>query len=524
MSKDINVELPIDDESLEEDKAQQMPVGTEADSVKSVDKAEDGVKKQASARKGDKLSAKDEPSGKPSPKTKAGIINAMFTKMNGMKTAELGKMYSSYHEDVDLEELEEIEETSYDFDADLKALVESEATLSDEFKAKTAIIFETAVKSKITEEVSRLEDEYQQKLDEEISAQSEDLVEKVDNYLNYVVETWMEENKLAVETGLRTEIAEGFMNSLKDLFVESYIDVPESKVDLVDELSVSVEELEEKLNQQTGAVIEMTQKLEAYQREAIVREHSRDLADTQVEKLMSLVSSLDFEDEESFTHKVMTVNRDLSILQPAQRPYFADVLLGNPKPMRDIFYTLLKKNNLLNSCLVNLFDEYKSSFLNSGTQDIDVWFKDNNCTTDEIEGHFASQYISKHIYENTWISVVAESQHSNEFFFPTEKTGKALFAKRPFIVLSGQYYLRTLRSLGFRTFNSVIDESYDDIEDYTQRTYAAFESYKKLMQMDQNVVREQLSNVLEHNHKLLCDKKRLNKDAQSMLENLATDV
>jgi len=279
MSKDINVELPIDDESLEEDKAQQMPVGTEADSVKSVDKAEDGVKKQASARKGDKLSAKDEPSGKPSPKTKAGIINAMFTKMNGMKTADLTKMYSSYYEDVDLEDLEEIEETSYDFDADLKALVESEATLSDEFKAKTAIIFETAVKSKITEEVSRLEDEYQQKLDEEISAQSEDLVEKVDNYLNYVVETWMEENKLAVETGLRTEIAEGFMNSLKDLFVESYIDVPESKVDLVDELSVSVEELEEKLNQQTGAVIEMTQKLEAYQREAIVREHSRDLAD-----------------------------------------------------------------------------------------------------------------------------------------------------------------------------------------------------------------------------------------------------
>jgi len=223
-------------------------------------------------------------------------------------------------------------------------------------------------------------------------------------------------------------------------------------------------------------------------------------------------------------HKVTTVNRDLSILQPAQRPYFADVLLGNPKPMRDIFYTLLKTNNLLNSCLVNLFDEYKSSFLNSSTQDIDVWFKDNNCTTDEIEGHFASQYISKHIYENTWISVVAESQHSNEFFFPTEKTGKALFAKRPFIVLSGQYYLRTLRSLGFRTFNSVIDESYDDIEDYTQRTYAAFESYKKLMQLDQNVVREQLSNVLEHNHKLLCDKKRLNKDAQSMLENLATDV
>jgi len=303
MSNDMNVELPAD-ESIEEAKAQQMPVGTEGDSVKSVDKAEDGVKKQAPARKGDKLSAKDEPS---KPKTKAGMINAMFSKMNGMKTAELAKMYSSYYEDVDMEEGEEIAETSYNFDADLKALVESEATLSDEFKAKTAVIFETAINSKIAEEVSRLEDEYQEKLDEELSARSEELVEKVDNYLNYVVEQWMEENKLAVETGLRTEIAEGFMNNLKDLFVESYIDVPESKVDLVDELAEAVEELEEKLNIQTGSVIEMTQKLEAYQREAIVRENARDLADTQVEKLMSLVSSLDFEDEESFAHKVTTV-------------------------------------------------------------------------------------------------------------------------------------------------------------------------------------------------------------------------
>jgi hypothetical protein len=100
-----------------------------------------------------------------------------------------------------------------------------------------------------------LEDEYQEKLDEEIEATRDDLVEKVDNYLNYVVETWMsEDNKLAVENGLRTEIAEGFMNQLKDLFVESYIEVPESKVDLVDELAEQVEELEEKLNSQTGSV------------------------------------------------------------------------------------------------------------------------------------------------------------------------------------------------------------------------------------------------------------------------------
>ena len=223
-------------------------------------------------------------------------------------------------------------------------------------------------------------------------------------------------------------------------------------------------------------------------------------------------------------HKVTTVNKDLNILQPAQRPYFADVLLGNPKPMRDIFYELLKQNKLLDRCLVNLFDEYKSSFLNLSTQDIDVWFRSNSVTTDEIDGYFASQYISKYIYENSWISVVAESQHSNDFFFPTEKTGKALFAKRPFIVLSGQHYLRTLRSLGFRTFNSVIDESYDEIKDCTERTHAAFASFTKLMCLDQNIVQAKLSEVLEHNHALLCNKNQLNKDAQNMLNPLTTKI
>ena len=305
MSDDINidnVDLPETDESIEE--AQQMPVGTEADSVSSVDKAEDGVKKQAPKRKGD-LAGKDEPAG--APKTKAGMINAMFTKMSGMSKSEMSKMYASYHEGVEMEEGEAIELPEFSYTDELDALVESEATLSDEFKAKTAVIFETAIKSKLAEEVERMEDEYQARLDEELTATRDDLVEKVDNYLNYVVEQWMDENRLAVEQGLRTEIAEGFMTNLRDLFEESYIDVPESKVDLVDELAASVEELEEKLNSQTGSVMEMTEKLEEFQREAIIRESSRDLAESQVEKLRSLVSSLDFEDEEAFSSKVKTV-------------------------------------------------------------------------------------------------------------------------------------------------------------------------------------------------------------------------
>jgi hypothetical protein len=241
------------------------------------------------------------------PKTKAGMLNAMYGKLSAMKKADLHAVYSKM-EGVEVDEDgEAIELPEFSYNDELDALVESEATLSDEFKAKTAVIFETAIRSKLSEEIERLEDEYQTRLDEELDATRTDLVEKVDSYLNYVVENWMQENKLAVETGLRTEIAEDFMGKLKDLFLESYIEVPESKVDLVDELAQSVEELEEKLNTQTASMLEMSERVETYQREAIIREASRDLAETQVEKLKSLVDSLDFEDEDSFSQKVKTV-------------------------------------------------------------------------------------------------------------------------------------------------------------------------------------------------------------------------
>ena len=241
------------------------------------------------------------------PKTKAGMISAMTDKMLKMSKKDMEEMYDSYSESVDMENSEVVVETTVDTSAELDALVESEATLSEEFKQKTAILFETALKSKLSEEVDRLEDQYKAELAEEISLTKSDLVEKVDNYLNYVVETWMEDNKLAVQNGLRTEIAETFMEKMKDLFTESYIDVPESKVDLVDELAESVDELETKLNEQTQKVIDTTVELEGYKRNTIIREASRDLAETQVEKLKSLVEDVDFGSEENFAEKVNTI-------------------------------------------------------------------------------------------------------------------------------------------------------------------------------------------------------------------------
>ena len=264
--QDQDVEL---DEIEIEEAQTHDPKNAEAQSVAATAKAGDATKK-APARKGDKSNS--EPSQLKSAGTKAESVE-----FNG------------------------------DFNEDLNALVESEATLSEEFKAKTAVIFEAAVKQKLSEEIDRLETEYQQQLDEEIQTTKSDLVEKVDGYLNYVVEQWMEDNKLAIQTGLRAEIAEGFMDKLKDLFVESYVEVPESKVDLVDELAEANEELEEQVNTATAKSIELAEELEGYKREAVIREAARDLAETQVEKLRSLAENIDFEDEDTFATKVKTI-------------------------------------------------------------------------------------------------------------------------------------------------------------------------------------------------------------------------
>ena len=194
-----------------------------------------------------------------------------------------------------------------DFKDDLKALVNEEATLSDDFKQKAEIIFETAINSKVNAEIDRLEEKYNEELAEEIESTKADLVEKVDSYLNYVVEGWMEENKLAIQNGLRTEIAEDFMNKLKGLFTESYIEVPEGKTDMVEELADTVDDLEEKLNKATDDAISMAEELENFRRESVIREASKDLADTQVEKLTQLVDNIDYEDQETFAKKVATV-------------------------------------------------------------------------------------------------------------------------------------------------------------------------------------------------------------------------
>ncbi len=303
-NQDQEIELQDDETILEMD-------DHEAGSVASADKAADASGSAPKRSTGG--GASDASKQDPMPKTKAALMAAMMKDMGKMDKKSLQAMYMNKQEMMHMkkEDLDDydapMQEIAYeaDFEADLNALVSEEATLSDEFKAKAETIFEAAIKSKLSTEIDRLEEKYQEELAEEVSTTKADMVEKVDSYLNYVVEQWMEDNKVAVQAGLRTEIAEKFMNSLKDLFTESYIDVPESKVDLVDELAGEVEELESKLNESTGTIIEMSGELEEFKRNEVIREASKDMAQTEVEKLKSLVQDIDFSD--AFAEKVNTV-------------------------------------------------------------------------------------------------------------------------------------------------------------------------------------------------------------------------
>jgi len=238
------------------------------------------------------------------PSTKAGIISAMYDSLSEMSKDDLTTAYTKLMAEEAVEESVELE---VNFDEDLDALVSEEADLTEGFKDKAAVIFETAVKSKLSAEVEKLEESYEEKLAEQVQSVQSDLVEKVDGYLNYVVESWMEQNEVAVTNGLRTEIAENFIQSLQTVFVENYIDVPEAKVDLVDALAENVEELEESLNKAVESNIELTEKVAGFARAEIIREATVGMAETEVEKLRSLTENLDFDDVESFQAKVDTV-------------------------------------------------------------------------------------------------------------------------------------------------------------------------------------------------------------------------
>lgn len=176
--------------------------------------------------------------------------------------------------------------------------------LSEEFKTTVETLFETAVNQHIAEKTQELEEDYQIKLDEAIEAEKDKMSETLDGFLSHVVQEWLEMNELAVEQGIRTEVAESFIEGMREVFKEHYVEMPEEKRDLVAEMAQRVEELEEQLNTRTQQLIETRKENKNYQMAQVIAEASKGLADTEVEKLVSLVEGIEFVNNEDFAKRV----------------------------------------------------------------------------------------------------------------------------------------------------------------------------------------------------------------------------
>jgi len=193
------------------------------------------------------------------------------------------------------------------FKEDLDALVSAEDALSEGFKAKASTIFEAALHSKLAQKTTELEERYASDLEGEVNAIKEDLVDKVDGYLNYVVENWVQENEVAIEHGLKSEITESFIDSLHTVFTEHYINVPEDKVEIVDALTEEVTDAKDQLNKSQATNMELAEKVKAFERADIIAEACAGLAATEAAKLKELTESLDADNNEDYAAKVATI-------------------------------------------------------------------------------------------------------------------------------------------------------------------------------------------------------------------------
>jgi len=317
-TEDQEIEQPTEvdsEEVVEELESIESEVSEETE--EEVEVAEAKVKKEEDDEDEVEESA---PEGPSIPKTRAGVINAAVEMLKKASKQEAQQMFAKMSKMDESEDDGSVKKAikkapnsvdpkaeSTDWEEDLDLIVANEATLSDGFREKAGAIFEAAYTSKVGAEIDRLESEYAQNLETEVTDVQSEIVEKVDSYLNYVIEGWMKENKVAVQQGLRTEIAEEFMQSLQSVFKEHYIEVPEGKANLIDDLAEQVSELEEQLNKSTEDNIRLHDQAQSYERADIVRKQSSGLAATDAEKLSGLVEDIDFEDEETFSTKVKTI-------------------------------------------------------------------------------------------------------------------------------------------------------------------------------------------------------------------------
>ena len=255
------------------------------------------------------------------PKNGKEAQDMMLKAMKKMSATEKKNLYATYmnmnnaaHDDDEEDEVDEVKKEAIekrvkevDVAEHVEALVNGEGDLSEEFKRKAATVFEAAVKSKIRTEIERLENEYEEKLKEDVQSATEEMTDKVDTYLNYVTEEWMKENELAIERGLKGEIAEDFISGLKQLFEDHYIDIPDEKYDVLEAQSEKISELESKLSETIEKNVSLKDNNATLVKEQVISEVSEDLADTEIEKFKSLIDDVDYSDEDSFREKLGTL-------------------------------------------------------------------------------------------------------------------------------------------------------------------------------------------------------------------------
>ena len=255
--------------------------------------------------------------------TKDEMQKEMLKAMKEMPKDQMEKLYASYMKEMDMDNEEDVAEKakmkaeavdarikSIDVSDDVDALMNGEGDLSEEFKSKAATIFESAVKSKVRGEIVRMQDAYDQELVESTEAVKSELTDKIDSYLNYVVEEWMKENELAIERGLKGEIAEDFIAGLKQLFEDHYVDVPDEKYDVLEAQSEKIAELEEKVNKSLEYSVSLKEENSNLTRQIVISEATSDLTDTEIEKFKSVTEDVEFDSAESFRNKIDTLKEN----------------------------------------------------------------------------------------------------------------------------------------------------------------------------------------------------------------------
>ena len=296
------------------------------------EEVEEGKTAKASVKEDEEEEEKDEEDEAPTeekkvkkesagvPTTKNQMLKNIYDQVNGMLKGDLSTKYEEIMAATNLEIVKEdekevrtkvaikVEDIKIDVKDDVEALIQGEEGLTEDFKQKASTIFEAAVQAKVVEQVnSKMEElETQLKSDQDTSSEefTKELTEKVDGYLTYIVEEWMKENELAIERGIRTELVEDFMSGLRTLFTEHYIDIPEEKVDMVDDLFTKVEDLETSLDEEINRGVELQKELSQFKKDDVLRDATKDLADTETEKISKLAEGIEYENEEQYTEKL----------------------------------------------------------------------------------------------------------------------------------------------------------------------------------------------------------------------------